>query len=84
MLVTIDHVLTADELAKARTLLADAAWQSGLSTAGLQAAQAKKNEQLPDHAPQLPALRSMVMQALQGSGNPQVVNQLLDQKLDGP
>jgi aspartyl-tRNA(Asn)/glutamyl-tRNA(Gln) amidotransferase subunit B len=28
------------------------------------------------------ALMGMVMQALQGSGNPQVVNQLLDQKLD--
>ena len=29
------------------------------------------------------ALMGMVMQALLGSGNPQVVNQLLDQKLSG-
>ncbi len=65
MLVTIDNLLTADELASARAMLADSNWQSGLATAGPQAAQAKNNWQLPDEAAHLPALRELVLNALQ-------------------
>lgn len=64
MLVTIDEVLTAEELATARSLLADSAWGSGLMTAGPQAALAKNNQQLPEDAPHLPALRRLVLAAL--------------------
>lgn len=67
MLVTIEEVLTPDELARARRLLAESAWHSGHITAGPQAAQAKNNEQLPEDAPHLPALRELVLNALNRS-----------------
>lgn len=64
MLVTIDNVLTADELVTARNLLAKSQWGSGLETAGPQAAQAKNNQQIPEHAEHLPALRRLMFDAL--------------------
>ncbi len=64
MLITIDDVLTPDELALGRRLLAEANWSSGQITAGAQAAQAKNNEQLAETCPQLPALRQLVLNAL--------------------
>lgn len=64
MIVTIDPLLSADELATARSLLAGAGWVDGRITAGTQAALAKNNQQLPEDATQLPALRRVVMQAL--------------------
>ncbi len=65
MLITIDHVLTPDELAQARNLLDCSPWASGLITAGPQAAQAKNNLQLSEDAEHLPALRRLVLGALQ-------------------
>jgi PKHD-type hydroxylase len=67
MLITIDDVLTAEELAAARKLLAQSAWASGRITAGPQAAQAKNNQQLPEDAEHLPALRRLVLGALNRS-----------------
>jgi PKHD-type hydroxylase len=64
MLITIDNVLTAEELAQGRQLLAEAQWASGLITAGPQAAMAKNNLQLPEGSPQLIALRQLVLGAL--------------------
>lgn len=64
MLITIENLLTSDELAAARRLLAASQWDSGLETAGLQAAQVKNNEQLAENAEHLPALRRLVLQAL--------------------
>lgn len=64
MLITLDDVLTAEELAIARDLLAQSAWASGLITAGTQAAQVKNNQQLPEDAAHLPALRRLVLGAL--------------------
>lgn len=64
MLVTIDNLLTTDELAVARKLLADSHWDSGLETAGSQAAQVKNNEQLAESAEHLPTLRRLALQAL--------------------
>jgi PKHD-type hydroxylase len=64
MLLTIDDVLTPDELDAARALLAQSPWTSGRVTAGTQAAQAKQNLQIPEDAPQLPALRRLVLGAL--------------------
>lgn len=64
MLVTIDNLLTADELAAARGLLARSRWASGLATAGPQAAAAKNNRQLAEDAEHLPALRRIVLDAL--------------------
>ncbi len=64
MLLTIDDVLTPDELDAARALLAQSPWTSGRVTAGTQAAQAKQNLQIPEDAPSLPALRRLVLGAL--------------------
>jgi PKHD-type hydroxylase len=64
MLVTIDDVLSQDEVATAHRLLGQSTWASGLMTAGPQAAVVKNNQQLPEDAPQLAALRRLVLDAL--------------------
>lgn len=64
MLITIDDVLNPEELAAARRMLAESPWADGRITAGTQAAQAKHNEQLAEDAPHLPALRRLVLGAL--------------------
>lgn len=64
MLIVIDDVLTAGELATARELLARARWAHGGITAGTQSAQVKNNQQLPEDAEHLPALRRLVLGAL--------------------
>lgn len=67
MLITINEVLTPAELATVRDLLSRSDWSSGAVTAGPQAAQAKNNEQLPEDALHLPALRQIVLGALKRS-----------------
>ncbi len=64
MIVTIDPLLNADELAAMRSLLASASWSDGRITAGAQAALAKNNHQLADHEPNAAPLRRLVLQAL--------------------
>jgi len=64
VLITINNVLTADKLAAARTLLAGSHWDTGLDTAGAQAARVKNNQQLAEGATHLPALRRLVFDAL--------------------
>lgn len=66
MVVTLDNILTPDELATIRSRLAGAPWTTGLS-AGPQALLAKKNEQLPEDFAGLPELRRTVMRALNRS-----------------
>jgi len=65
MLVTIENLLSPSELALARGLLSHSVWSSGAETAGEQAAQVKNNEQLPENAEHLPALRRLVFGALE-------------------
>ena len=67
MLITIENLLNPGELSTARDLLVDSRWNSGPGTAGLQAAQAKNNQQLPEDATHLPALRRLVLDALNRS-----------------
>lgn len=64
MLITIENVLSRQELATARALLAQSDWSSGQITAGAQAAQVKNNQQLAESVPQLPQLRQLVLAAL--------------------
>lgn len=64
MLITIDNLLNPEELATARQLLARSHWSSGQITAGTQAAQAKNNQQLAEDVEHLPALRRLVLEAL--------------------
>lgn len=66
MVVTIENVLSAEELTAARDQLLNAEWATGIS-AGPQALAAKNNQQLPDTAPCLPELRRTVMRALNRS-----------------
>lgn len=66
MVVTIDEVLSTEELATIRQLLSTAGWASGLS-AGAQAALVKNNQQLPEDAAPLRELRLIVMRALNRS-----------------
>ncbi len=67
MIVTIDPLLNADELATARALLASAHWSDGRITAGAQAALAKHNQQLAENEPATAPLRNLVLQALSHS-----------------
>jgi len=61
------RLLTAEELAQARALLAGAQWEDGRSSAGEQAALAKQNEQLPPGSESARALQAMLLQALERS-----------------
>jgi len=64
MLVQIPNVLTQDEILYARKLMNEAHWVDGKVTAGTQAAVVKNNQQLSEQAPQIQALRKLVLQAL--------------------
>ncbi|MEY4764249.1 MAG: iron-regulated outer membrane protein [Pseudomonadota bacterium] len=68
MLLTIPDVLSPEALQTLRAQLAQADWEAGSSTAGLQATQVKHNSQLAETWGGLPALRDTVMQALQSHG----------------
>ena len=64
MLLHIKGVLDADELREARTVLAGAHWGDGRATAGVQSAQAKNNEQLPQDGEATRALQRIVLGGL--------------------
>ncbi len=64
MLLHIENVLSADELAHAQTLLADAPWADGKITAGSQSGQVKNNLQLPQHSEAGQALSQLVKAAV--------------------
>ena len=64
MLLHVRDVLNAEELREARAILARAAWGDGRVTAGVQSAQAKNNEQLPQDAAETKALQRIVLGAL--------------------
>lgn len=67
MLITIDALLNAGELAAARDLISRSRWDSGHATVGIQAAKVKNNRQLAEDAEHLPALRRLVLDALNRS-----------------
>ncbi len=64
MLTHLKGVLDADELREARVLLARASWGDGRVTAGVQSAQAKNNQQLPQDAEATRALQRIVLGGL--------------------
>ena len=64
MLITIPDVLTAEELAQARSVLDSAEWVDGKVTAGYQAQAVKENLQLPEEHPAAKKLGEMVLAAL--------------------
>lgn len=64
MLLHIKHVLTAAELGEALAILKRATWGDGRATAGVQSAQVKNNEQLPQDGAETQALQQIVLGGL--------------------
>src|SRR6188768_4479965 len=64
MLLQVKQVLNADELRDARAILKRAVWGDGRVTAGVQSAQAKNNEQLPQDGADTKALQQIVLGGL--------------------
>ncbi len=64
MLLHIPNVLTPEELRHIRHELDRAEWTDGRQTVGLQGAQVKRNQQLPETSPTREALGRMVLDAL--------------------
>ena len=67
MLLHIPAILTKDELAHLRQALENASWTDGRETVGIQGAQVKHNEQLPDGSPLKSELGDIVLAALDRS-----------------
>lgn len=65
MLLHVPEVLNAGELDQARRLLADAPWGDGRMTSGMQSAQVKNNEQLPQNREPSLGLQRLILAALQ-------------------
>jgi PKHD-type hydroxylase len=64
MLLHVPQVLTAPELARIRQALEVAEWTDGRETVGMQGAQVKRNQQLPDASPLKAGLGQIVLAAL--------------------
>jgi PKHD-type hydroxylase len=64
MLLHIPAVLSADDLAQIRAVLADAPWVDGRTTAGHRAQGVKSNEQLPLDSPQARDLGTIIADRL--------------------
>jgi PKHD-type hydroxylase len=65
MIVRVPSLLSAEQLAAARALLADAPWGDGRATAGYQSARVKENLQLPEDCEASHKLRELVVTALE-------------------
>jgi PKHD-type hydroxylase len=66
MLLTLPNLLSSADLLAARQALSAAPWIDGRSTAGLQAAQVKNSDQLPDDCQAPRTLQAMVLKGLDG------------------
>ncbi|MGC4028096.1 MAG: Fe2+-dependent dioxygenase [Steroidobacteraceae bacterium] len=65
MLLHIPNVLTHDEVARIRLTLDAAEWTDGRETVGVQGAQVKRNQQLPDAAPVKAEMGRIILSALE-------------------
>jgi len=64
MLITIEKVLTAEQVNEARQKLALAEWVDGRVTAGYQAQEVKRNAQIPETSPVAKELGDMILAGL--------------------
>jgi len=64
MLICIPDVLSKDDVADFRRIMASEAWEDGRSTAGAQSAEVKKNEQLPPDGKTSRQLGERILRAL--------------------
>ena len=67
MLIEVPELLSKEQVAHARHLLDNAQWVDGRVTAGIQSAQVKENEQLPEDHPVARELGDVILAALQRS-----------------
>jgi len=65
MLLHVERVLNAAEVARAREILADAPWADGRLTAGSQSAEAKNNRQLPEDCDATRAVQQLLVRGLE-------------------
>ena len=64
MLITIENVLTSDQITQARTTLASAEWIDGRVTAGYQAQEVKRNAQVREGSSAATRLGDLILAAL--------------------
>jgi PKHD-type hydroxylase len=64
MLITIENILSPDQLKEVKNLLLNSPWESGKNTAGFQAKLVKNNLQIPDGASTLETLQKIVLDNL--------------------
>src|SRR5580658_5671155 len=64
MLITIEKVLTPEQVKAARVKLATAQWTDGRATAGYQAQEVKRNAQIPEDSPVAVQLGEMILAGL--------------------
>jgi PKHD-type hydroxylase len=64
MLLTVEKVLSVEELAQIHALIGPAVWEAGHETAGVQAAALKNNEQLAHESEAMRAIRQIILLAL--------------------
>jgi PKHD-type hydroxylase len=65
VLLHIPAVLTSDQVARCRELMAHATWVDGRATAGHQSALAKQNLQIPEGAPEAREMGELIVGALE-------------------
>ena len=64
MMVRVPQLLTPDQVAEMRDVMAKADWVDGRITAGAQSGQAKHNLQIPENSPAARALGEIILTAL--------------------
>ena len=82
MMLHVPEVLSREQVAECRQILATAEWIDGKATTGVQSAQAKRNLQLPEGSPALARLREIVTGALMA--NPLFFSAALPQRILPP
>ena len=82
MLAPIPAVLSPDQVARCRSVLERLDWVDGRVTAGVQSAEAKRNLQAPDSAPEARDLADMILAAL--GQNPTFVSAALPLRVFPP
>lgn len=82
MLVTIPHVLSRDEVVRARTRLEQGQWQDGAESAGTLARGRKRNEQLPENSPLAVEIGNEILRVL--GNHPLFISAALPEKIYPP
>lgn len=82
MLLAIPDVLTAEQVAQAREILAAAEWIDGRVTAGHQSSRAKDNVQIPENHPAARQLGEVILAAL--GQNPLFISAALPSRVFPP